>query len=250
MLAACSGDPDDELVSDQEDELSADAFKVITHNIWGGHNEGATASLDYVTDQARSFGPDVVMMQEVCEGQVATFKARFPKWDVRYSPMIPVDERCGNKAIGIVLASKWNMSDVQVTDLGVDFGKQFTLLCADLAKPGVPAHGVRACATHLRAWDDADAEPMRIKQTATIHATLEKRIKQRHQAVIVAGDFNTGPHREPLDNMYVQKLNGKLDGKGLFREADQNDKKFFGSEPQKAPDRKCAPNSCRSGQDT
>lgn len=252
MLAACSGDADDaddageELVADQG-ELGTGAFKVIQHNIWGGHNRGSTESLDYVTDQARSWNPDVVTMQEVCESQVATFKMRFPKWDVRFSPMITVDERCGNGAIGIVLASRWNMSDAEVTDLGISMGKQFTMLCADLAKPGVRSHGVRACSTHLRAYDDAEAEPTRTKQTATIRATLEKRIKQ--QAVIVAGDFNTGPHREPMDNMYVQKLDGTMGGKGLFREADQTDKKFFGRDPM-APERKCADASCRSGEDT
>jgi endonuclease/exonuclease/phosphatase family metal-dependent hydrolase len=247
MLAACGGEPGDEAVADDEAEVSASAFKVITHNI-AGATEGGDKALDYVTDQARSWNPDVVMMQEACESQVATLKARFPKWDVRFSPM-RVDDGCANGKKGVVLASKWNMSDLEVTDLGEAFGRQFSMLCADVAKSGAGAHSIRACSTHLRAWDDPEAEPMRIKQTGLIHDALEKRIKQRNQAVIVAGDFNSGPHRAPHDNMYRQALDGKLDGPGLFREADQNDKRFFVRDPM-APERVCAPTSCRSGQDT
>jgi endonuclease/exonuclease/phosphatase family metal-dependent hydrolase len=245
-LTACAADSDEEAIEEQGSELAARSFTAITHNIAGGMiSKGDPVALDKVSEEAGSSQADVVMLQEVCASQVEALKKRFPKWDVRFAPMIPVEDSCGNQPLGNVLASRWNMSEMEVTDLGTAFGRNFSLLCADLAKPGFGAHGVRACVTHLRAWNDADAEPMRIAQTAKIHDTLAPRIEKQGQAVVVAGDFNSGPHREPMNNIYRQAIDGKQDGKGLFREADQNDDAFFAK-----ADAKCAAKSCRSGEGT
>lgn len=245
-LAGCGDVPEEEEVDEQSAELAGRPFEAVTHNIAGGMISGGdAAALDLVTENARSSQPDVVMLQEVCESQVDALKKRFPEWDVRFAAMIPAQESCGGKALGNVLASRWNMSDLEVTDLGTAFGRNFSLLCADIAKPGFGAHGVRACSTHLRAWDDAEAEPMRIAQTAKIHDTVKDRIRKRGQALVIGGDFNAGPHREPMNNMYRQTVQGKHDGKGLFREADQTDERFFAK-----ADAKCAAKSCRSGEGT
>lgn len=242
-------DEDPDFTAESEEELApkADELRVVTHNIAGATTEGGPRSLDYVTSQAKKWKADAVMIQEACEDQVTEFKKRFPSWDVRFAEM-RVDTKCGNKKKGNVLASRWQMSDAQKTDLGTAFERNFSMLCADIAKKGLRPHAVRACVTHLRAWDDAEAEPMRIAQTAAIHAELAPRVR-KGQLVTIAGDFNTGVHREPMNNMYEQKLDGTFGGKGVFREADQTDKKFFGKDP-KAPDVKCAKSSCRSGQDT
>lgn len=245
-LTACGDPSDDEDVVEQASELKARPFKAITHNIAGGLlSKGDPAALDKVTEEARASDPDVVMLQEVCESQVAALKKRFPKWDVRFAPMVVEKASCGEEALGNVLASPWNMSEMEVTDLGTAFGRNFNMLCADLAKPGFGAHGVRACATHLRAWHDEEAEPMRIAQTAKIHDVLAPRIRKQGQAVVIAGDFNSGPQRAPMDNIYRQAADGKNDGKGLFREVDQNDEAFFAK-----ADAKCAAKSCRSGEGT
>lgn len=245
-LTACGDVDEEELVDEQSAELAGRPFEAITHNIAGGLiSKGEPVALDYITEQARSSQPDVVMLQEVCESQVEALKKRFPEWDIRYEVMVPAKDSCGARPLGNVLASRWNMSEVEVTNLGTAFGRNFNMLCADIAKPGFGAHGVRACSTHLRAWDDAEAEPMRIAQTAAIHDTLKDRIKKRGQAVVIGGDFNAGPHRAPMDNMYRQAVDGKQDGKGMFREADQTDESFFAK-----ADAKCAPKSCRSGEGT
>lgn len=241
---------DDELAFEQSAALTRPSVKAISHNIAGGMiSKGAPAAIDYVEAQTRAWDPDVVMLQEVCESQFESFKTRFPTWNVKFAPMLAAKDysSCRGGALGNVLASKWRMSDVTATGLGTAFDRKFNLLCADIAKSGVRAGGLRACVTHLRAWSDDEAEPMRTRQTAKIRQTLLERITKRKQLVVVGGDFNAVPHSKPLNNVYHQKLNGKFNGPGLFREADQTDKSFFKNAPRSV---ECSPGHCRTGQPT
>lgn len=237
-------------------------LKVLTNNIAGGLiNDGNPAALDSVQAEITSYQPDVVMLEEVCDSQYTDFQQRFEGWYTTYTQMRNHHPRCifsgvaGGGQQGQVLASKWPMTNITTTVLGgEDYGvpnktdpKVFKLMCADLAITGV-AKPVHACVTHLRAFNTAAAEKARTAQTAKIRSTLAP-YTNTSQAVVVSGDFNSGPDRLPNDNMYRLDRKGQLRGKGAFYEADQSDRKYFPAK-QKRGSVTCSKKYCRSGQPT
>jgi endonuclease/exonuclease/phosphatase family metal-dependent hydrolase len=226
-------------------------FDVLTHNIGGGaENDPGEKGIAYTYAQIDERKPDVVMLEEVCHSQYASFKARYPTWKVLFAQMRASHPGCANgEPKGQLLASRRAMVEVLREDLGdVDPSgdKHFTLLCGAVPMPDTQRK-VLACVTHLRAEgsDAAAAEAARGRQVRRIHQHLNDRI-HKGQAVVVAGDFNAGPHRDTLDPLYRLTRNGGFGG-GLFDEADQTDAR---RERLAKEGVRCAAAACRSGEGT
>lgn len=227
----------------------AQRFDVITHNIGGGaENDPGEKGIAYTFSQIDQRKPDAVMLEEVCLSQYQAFKARYPTWNVLFSQMRATHPGCANgEAKGQVLASPRPMTEEVREDLGdVDpsGNKHFTLLCGAVSMPKTQRK-VLACVTHLRAHDTDEAESARGRQVQRIHGHLKGRVRGG-QAVVLAGDFNAGPHRDTLDPLYRLTRKGQANG-GLFDEADQTDAR----RQQYAEDGiECGAAACRSGEGT
>lgn len=222
-------------------------FDVIAHNIGGGaENDPGDKGIAYTFSQLDERKPDVVMLEEVCQSQYESFKARYPSWNVLFAPMRASHPGCANaEAKGQVLASRRPMTEEIREDLGdPDGDKQFTLLCGAVRMPNT-ARKVLSCVTHLRAHDTPEAHAARARQAQRIHRLLKDRVAGG-QAVVVAGDFNAAPHRETLDPLYRLTRSGRFNG-GLFDEADQSDDR---RERFARDGVRCAPDACRSGEGT
>jgi endonuclease/exonuclease/phosphatase family metal-dependent hydrolase len=227
-------------------------IRVVTHNVAGGHVfHGGLAAIDAAVQQARTWRPDVVMLQEVCEAQVRAFANRLPGYDYRFTVMRTDNGDCRGSGprFGHLLASRWPLSDVTRTDLRGAGGRApgdplryFRLTCALVAADDVPPGRLRACVTHLRAHGRAEDKQARREQVHRIRRTLHKRIAHGRERVVVAGDFNARPQAPVLDDMYRLKRVHGGGGAGDFVEGDQTDHRHFRSG--------CGPRACRSGEVT
>jgi endonuclease/exonuclease/phosphatase family metal-dependent hydrolase len=257
LLAACAPGWDEELDDDDDTAEAENAIKddvrfdVITHNIAGGMaNEGRPEALNKVEREIAEDRPHVVMLQEVCQSQAEAFIANHPDWGIAYSITRWSHPKCapGGAPLGQILASPHGLAKVEETDLGyADPGKAVTLLCGNVKLPNRKG-SVRACTTHLVARnpdDPAESDHRRTLEVEKLVATLKPYVKDG-KAVVVAGDFNSGPKKPVLDAIYRLKRDGTWGG-GLFDEADQTDPRR-----EEFADKgiKCAPGACRSGQPT
>ena len=196
--------------------------KVITHNIAGAATfHGRFTAVDAAVRQARTWHPDVVMLEEVCEAQARAFRDRLPGYHYRFTVMRRRDTRCRHHGpdFGDVVASRWPLSRVTRTNLRGDNDRlpdepvrSFRLTCALVAVPAVPAGKLRACVTHLRAGHGAKRRPLldaaRALQVRRIHKVLHNDVAHRRVRVVVAGDFNARPRNGALDEMYMLKRGG------------------------------------------
>lgn len=242
---------------------SAHELRVIVHNIAGGPTfRGSPDAIAGVNAQIEAFHPDVVMMAEVCASQRDAFQEAHPDWHVYFSVMVSNQRSCkvdGNDNIrqGQLLASPYPISnitndllghpDVDAYPDGEKRTKNFKLLCGDVAIPGHSATGLRACVTHLRAFQDPEDHTAREAQTAKIRSLLHDRIWTDGQAVTVGGDFNALPNWNAMTNMYRLTKDSQYTGIGDFYEADQTDAKWFGNA---GPSVTCGEKACRSGERT
>lgn len=235
-------------------------LRVIEHNIAGGPNfEGSREALNQVNAQMTAFNPDVVMLTEVCASQRDAFVQEHPGWTVYFSVMVEVQPSCGrdssnpNLRQGQLLASKHPMANVTNDNLGDPDAtdpnrvKQFKLLCADVKIGDRAPDSLRACVTHLRAFQNDTAQAARERQTARIRALLHDRIWTQGQAVTVGGDFNALPNFNAMDSLYYLNRGSQFSGEGDFHEAEQTDPQWFGTH---GPSVTCGATVCRTGQRT
>lgn len=242
---------------------TAHELRVLTHNIAGGPIfRGGPEAISGINTQIAAFDPDVIMLTEVCASQRTAFQQAHPTWHVYFSVMVSNQRSCkvdGSTNIrqGQMLASPYPISnisndllghpDVDQYDDGEKRTKRFKLLCGDIAIPGHSATGLRACVTHLRAFQDPEDHDAREAQTAKIRTLLHDRIWDQGQAVTVAGDFNALPNWNAMDSMYRLSRDSQDTGVGDFHEADQTDAKFFDTH---GPSVTCGDDACRTGQRT
>ncbi|MGD7789502.1 endonuclease/exonuclease/phosphatase family protein [Propionibacteriaceae bacterium Y1700] len=242
---------------------SAHELRVIAHNIAGGPiHHGDPIALTGINTQIESYGPDVIMLSEVCTRQRDAFQAAHPTWSVHFTPMVTNQLSCAGDVgaptvQGQLLASPYPISDVTSDDLGfpdtlpqsggADRILTFRLLCGDVAIPGHAADGLRACVTHLRGGQLAEDHQARDGQMGTMRTLLTDRIWDQGQAVTIGGDLNAYPSWYETDNLYNLSRTGTYTGPGDFHEADQTDSAYFGSAPAGVT---CAAAACRTGQRT
>jgi endonuclease/exonuclease/phosphatase family metal-dependent hydrolase len=224
---------------------------VLSHNVGGGaENDGGAAGIAYTFSRIDAAKPDVVMLEEVCQAQVDAFKARYARWSVLFAPMTTNvgGDKCGGTPKGQLLASPRAMTEEIRKDLGDPDGvKSFTLLCGEVPMPDTQRK-VLACVTHLRATgaDRSIAEAARKRQAWRIADTLDPRVNNG-QAVVLAGDFNSGPDKDSLDYLYRLTSSGNPTG-GKFDEADQTDADR--ESYARRDDVRCAAEACRTGEGT
>lgn len=251
-LAGCAAEVDEEVASTSDEvkgKKRLQRFDVITHNIGGGaENDPGDKGIAYTYAQIDARKPDAVMLEEVCFSQYESMKRRYPSWTVLFSQMRASHPGCANsEAKGQVLASRRPMTEVLREDLGdpdPSGDKHFTLLCGAVSMPNT-ARKVVSCVTHLRAHDTAEANAARINQAKRIQGHVKGFVGDG-RAVVIAGDFNTGPHEETLDPLYRLTRSGGFGG-GSFDEADQTDPR---REQNTKGGVRCAANACRSGEGT
>lgn len=245
-------------------------LRVLEHNIAGGPKfKGSPEALNGINDQITKFGPDVVVLTEVCASQRNAFAAEHPDWTLHFTEMVPssscADDGESTAPQGQLIASPHPMTNLQTiplgqTDQNVDADgtvlkeKVFNMVCGDVAVPGHTATGLRACGVHLIAfqepvegWIPKDRIGARTKQIETMAGHLNTWVADG-KAVTVAGDFNTTPWKPTIDALYQLKTDGTFNGPGWFHEADQTDNKWFDTRPSGV---ECRENKqCRTGQAT
>jgi endonuclease/exonuclease/phosphatase family metal-dependent hydrolase len=251
----CSGElGDDEDVDEQEEALSdKDVYrlKVITHNIAGGMTfKGAPEAVDLAVADAADYKPDVILLSEICETQIAPLQAKLPAgWSVLYESSYN-HPNCGS--LGLAVASPYpltkdviNLPDPYPTD-----PKAYKALCGSFHVPNRKSQ-VHACSTHLiSAGSDKtkrdETEKARGEQVVDLVKGVKKYLKDNDE-VVVAGDFNSDAWRPLMDPLYRVTRKGTMNGPGDFDEADSTDPK---REKFKEDGVVCAPQMCRSGEPT
>lgn len=228
-------------------QAETSTIRVLSHNINGGQwNYGSPAALAPVNGQIDAFAPvDVVMLQEVCESQRASFQAAHPAWTVVFTPR-RLHDRCDgveddrtSQYIGELVAIPRAASTTATYPLYGEGG--FHLTCVGFVKG---SREYLPCTTHLPPGDDAGPRAQRDAQLSQIRDHLRWSVNYG-RGVILGGDFNTEPDDTLMAKVYRIRNNGTRTGDGDFFEADQTDKTFF-------PDYGCSKTLlfCKSGQDT
>jgi hypothetical protein len=255
-------------------------LRVIQYNITGAAapgnvanslpNNGSLKALQYLKYQMGQFPstisggtyPDAVLLEETCAQQYKALKREFTpnatKTYVVFAEMVRNHRLCpGTKKapkdhrLGLVLLSRWPLSNVTNTPLGYTDKKTYTtpdkytnfrLLCGDMAIPGISKR-VRACVTHLRKGSSPTYDQYK-PQVDTIAKVLNPKITAG-QPVIVGGDLNNLPGYRTLDPLYHLDRVGGLAGPGKMYEGDQLDTRYF--DEATTP---CTVDACRSGEKT
>lgn len=187
-------------------EAAPGAIRIITHNV-----EKELGALDAVKAKvAATDGPEVVLLQEVCESLlpqiVAMGHAEFrPR---KSHPKCGEDQKIGEA----VVWTGGNGAGKNSATLVKDDGHRYGLACVTFRYAG---RSTRACSTHLAAGQDKDG--VRAKIARGIRAKSTTWIGNGHR-VIVGGDFNSNPQDGAMDQMYGVGGGGAV---GPFRELHQ-----------------------------
>lgn len=182
-------------------------------------NGGDIGAIDEMNHQIDTWGPDVVMMQEVCWQQRLAFIVQHPGWGVSYVPMREEHPDCGGPQ-GQLLASPHPFTPLPNVPLHDDDGdKKVTLLCAMIDLPVGPT---KACTVHLRAGATTEDYAARERQATRIRKALADDIAAGTK-VVIGGDFNARINRDAISNLYRLTTDHTFTGIGQFFEADQTD---------------------------
>lgn len=187
-------------------EAAPGAIRIISHNL-----EKEQAALDAVSLKvAATDGPEVVLLQEVCESLLPQIDAMGHH---NFRPR-KVHTKCGeNQKIGeAVVWTGGNDAGTNTVTLVKNDGHRYGLACVTFDHAG---RSTRACSTHLAAGQDKDG--VRTQITRGIRAKSASWIGNGHR-VIVGGDFNSNPQDGAMDQMYGIGGGGAV---GPFRELHQ-----------------------------
>ena len=190
-------------------EAAPGAIRVITHNV-----QKKVGAVDAAFKEARATsGPEVILLQEVCEGMVSGIKARIGHavYRERKSP----NTNCGGGGIGeMAIWTGGGLLGTSKHDLGTrqTGGHLYGLACVAFSYANRPT---RACSTHLAAGN-TDFDPIRQATAKEIQAKANTWIGEGKR-VVVGGDFNSRPSDAAMNAMYGV---GPLSG-GPFREIHQ-----------------------------
>jgi len=249
-------------------------LKAISHNICGGMcMGGSTGNLPTITDLIDAYSPHLIMLQEVCWPQYewftnhvfssGTYQLGFTTLLTNYTGCGATncavnddgdpsndDRRCW---IGQVVGARGTLSNRDEIALGgeryqvngsnpVIPARTFTALCYDVRLADLGTRVVKGCSVHLRAFQDPRNinKRARIAQAARLASDLDGDIAAG-KIVVVGGDFNSLPTETAMDAFYRSQTKPG-GGWGLFYEADQDDKNFYGNAGCAATEA-----ACRSG---
>ncbi|MEV7522496.1 FG-GAP-like repeat-containing protein [Streptomyces sp. NPDC091371] len=197
--------------------------RTISYNVCGQSSVcQSTMSVDAWADGLQGhitdWDADVVMLQEMCKGQLDALRGRLPGYVPVWTGSKTYDgcgKWGGDKTFGQALLVKGIQSEVtpmsaEVTPPGFA-GEKRWVVCA---KAPVDGHPVLACGTHLR--QDLDAQ----NDTPALMERIEG--WAGGLPVILAGDFNAVPRHAIMDPVFAGRP-----GTLALAEADGTDKQYF-----------------------
>lgn len=197
--------------------------RTISYNVCGASSVcQSTMTLDAWADglqgHVTDWDADVVMLQEMCKGQLDALHDRLPGYVPVWASTQTADG-CGkwsdDKSFGQALLVKGIQSEVtpmsaEVTPPGFTEEKR-TVVCA---KAPVDGHPALVCGTHLRKDEAAQNDtPVLMERIEGWSGGLP---------VILAGDFNAIPRHAIMDPVFAGRP-----GTLALAEADGTDKRYF-----------------------
>jgi len=223
---------------------AAPPVRIASYNVCGGYVADCQSALDLgpwaesVAQAAAEFDTDVLMLQELCRGQLSALEARMPGYRAVWTKTLTGHAGCG----------KWNAPPSSSGSFGLGMlvraasvkAYEAALTPADPAQPGEPravqcaaapvdGRAALVCNTHLS---------KDLAGQGTAEVVSRARGWAAGLPVIIGGDFNADPQDPKLDVLY--RLQG---GTGAFTESDESDADHFGPDCRRQV-------ACRTGQPT
>ncbi|NDU75575.1 endonuclease/exonuclease/phosphatase family protein [Actinomadura sp. DSM 109109] len=136
----------------------------------------------------RTVRPNAMLLQEVCEGQVRSFRTSLPKWSWAFAPG---DETCaaGQGRAGVAIGTDAPLTGHRQTKLPAPAGRTLTALCGE-----VDSWTTRVCVTQL---SDAETSQWRRKEADAL-TTLAGTDR-----ILLGGDLADLPESPALDPLYA-----------------------------------------------
>lgn len=167
---------------------------VITHNI----AKNDTALSRVITKAANMPGPQVVLVQEVCQSMLPRLDALGP---TAFHPRRTNQADCSDKVIGeaVVFSKKGLAAQADSVDFAVDGqdDQTYGMACLTFMHAG---RTTRACSTHLAAGKGDDRDAVRLATTREMRTKV--RAWKQHDVVIIGGDFNSQPGERAMNRLY------------------------------------------------
>ncbi|TDD89602.1 endonuclease/exonuclease/phosphatase family protein [Actinomadura darangshiensis] len=137
----------------------------------------------------RTVSTDAVLLQEVCEGQVRTFKKTLGRWSWAFAPS-PGGAACshGQGRVGVAIGTDAPLVQHEQTKLPAPAGRTRIALCGE-----VPSWATRVCVTQLSTSEDAAWRRKEAGALTTLAGTGR---------VLVGGDLADRPESAALDPLY------------------------------------------------
>lgn len=198
--------------------------RTITYNVCGQTTAcqstlSAAAWADGLQGHITDWDADVVMLQEMCKGQLDALRGRLPGYVPVWAGSKTYDGCAkwggGDKSFGQALLVKGIQSEVtpmaaEVTPPGFE-GEKRWVVCA---KAPIDGHPALACGTHLRQDQDARNDTPALMERIDGWAG--------GLPVILAGDFNSVPRNAIMDPVFAGRP-----GTLALAEADGTEKQYF-----------------------
>ncbi|WP_433475683.1 endonuclease/exonuclease/phosphatase family protein [Spirillospora sp. CA-142024] len=146
----------------------------------------------------RKVSTNAVLLQEVCEGQVRTFKKTLDKWTWAFAPS-PGNPACaqGQGGLGVAIGTDAPLTEHRQTKLPAPAGQARIALCGEVA-----SWATRVCVTQLGTSEDAQWRRKEAGALTTLAGSGR---------VLVGGDLADRPESPSLDPLY-----------GAYAECDQS----------------------------
>ncbi len=195
-------------------------LRVVDHNI--EHNKRA---LKRAVQRVRKVRAQVVTLQEICWWQAEELRRQHPQWTVawkreqtsnwctrRAGDLGPIPTGKEYKDIGNVAIWTGGASGVIsrfTFEHQLDRTRTKGMACVSWEAGAVH----RACSLHLLSADKPESRRLiRLRQAREVHRITVGWVR-KHELVVLGGDFNSQPYKDPLDYIYDFR------GRGDFREA-------------------------------
>ncbi|MEV3921248.1 endonuclease/exonuclease/phosphatase family protein [Actinomadura coerulea] len=135
----------------------------------------------------RTVRPNAALLQEVCEGQVRSFKTSLPKWSWAFAPG---DGACaaGQGRAGVAIGTDSPLTAQRQIELPAPAGSSRVALCGE-----VPSWTTRVCVTQFTAAENGQWRRKEAGALTTLAGT---------DRVLVGGDLADVPDSPALDPLY------------------------------------------------
>ncbi|WP_141579539.1 endonuclease/exonuclease/phosphatase family protein [Actinomadura sp. WMMA1423] len=138
----------------------------------------------------RTVRPNAVLLQEVCEGQVRTFRTSLPKWSWAFASP-PGAEACadGQGRAGVAIGTDAPLSAQRQARLPAPAGSARVALCGE-----VPSWSTRVCVTQLTAGESGQWRRKEAGALTSLAGT---------DRILVGGELADVPESPALDPLYA-----------------------------------------------